>query len=475
MMHKAKITLGIGMILILVAATVLSTNAMELSDKEVEIKLNEFLDEALDAGNITDAAVMVVDKNQLIYSYKYGEVKTLDEKFVIGSTSKSFTSLAIMQLMEENKINLDDKISKYIGADILDENLGSQIAIRDLLNHTSGIRGDVLKDIDHLEQYGQFFYNNNNYSLLGLIIETVTGLSYDQYMKEHIFDPLDMANTSAGFYNNKDESFMPGHKVYFGIPLETPFSWSKEHIPAGYIVSTPNDMTHYLEMYLNDGKYQENKLLSEAFIKSMYSAGPSIEPEGNQTSSNYGMGLFFGERSGEPSYWHPGTVESYSTKMAILPEREIAYIVLFSVNDIVTAKSLYTQIDDGIFSILIGESYEPLNENAYWFKHGIVDVLLLILLLLAALPLVWINKWKQHLKLGVKFWNVIFMIIIHFVIPITFMVLLNQFQSFYMLFGFLTDAFLVWLLSMLILVATGVYKVVYIYRKKVENYEPKGL
>lgn len=115
-------------------------------------------------------AVMVVDKDDILFSNTYGNCENIDTPFMIGSMSKSFTAIAIMQLVEDGKINLDNSISKYIDAAewfVQDSDCG-KISVRNLLNHTSGITTyQRFGKLEVTDSYGQHVYANANYGLLG--------------------------------------------------------------------------------------------------------------------------------------------------------------------------------------------------------------------------------------------------------------------------------------------------------------------
>ena len=127
--------------------------------------------------HIPGMAVMVVDKDDILFSNTYGNCMDLDTPFIIGSMSKSFTAVAIMQFVEDGKINLDDSILDYIDAAewFVQDSDCEKITVRNLLNHTSGITTyQRFGKLEITDSYGQHVYANVNYGLLGLIIESVS-------------------------------------------------------------------------------------------------------------------------------------------------------------------------------------------------------------------------------------------------------------------------------------------------------------
>ena len=156
--------------------------------------------------HIPGMAVAVVDKEGILFEKTYGVCDSSDRPFIIGSMSKSFTALAIMQLVEQGKVNLDASIDKYINGDewFAAGTDHGRITVRNLLNQTSGIKTyQPLGDLKSTDSYGSHVYANGNYGLLGLIIESTSGMSYEDYVTTYIFEPLKMsqAAASSGFPN----------------------------------------------------------------------------------------------------------------------------------------------------------------------------------------------------------------------------------------------------------------------------------
>ena len=146
--------------------------------------------------------VIEVDSNGILFQGTYGNARSADQNFIIGSLSKSFTAAAVMQLVENGKIDLDKPLSEYIDCEryFVPKNDYKRITVKNLLNQTSGIKTYAkLGSLKSTEAYGKHVYANANYGLLGLLIESVSGLSYEAYIQEHIFKPLGMTHSYASF------------------------------------------------------------------------------------------------------------------------------------------------------------------------------------------------------------------------------------------------------------------------------------
>ena len=186
-------------------------------------KISEQIADDVEKYHIPGMAVMVVDKDGILFQETYGNCSSIDTPYIIGSMSKSFTAVAIMQLVEEEKVDLDSPIAKYIDATewFIDSADCDKITVRDLLNQTSGITTyQTFGDLNSTDLYGQHIYANANYGLLGLIVESVSGQSYEEYITNNIFEPLGMTNSAASLEKSEENGLIPGYRNYFGIPIE---------------------------------------------------------------------------------------------------------------------------------------------------------------------------------------------------------------------------------------------------------------
>ena len=147
-------------------------------------EIDTYLQTCVKNAHIPSLSVTIVDKNKVLFSESYGACKNPDTPFLLGSVSKSFTAVCIMQLAEQKKIDLSANISTYLP----DATDGEKITVSQLLNHTSGLgEYQILEDYKIINEQGIHIYANVNYSLLGKIIEAVSGQSYNDYITENVF------------------------------------------------------------------------------------------------------------------------------------------------------------------------------------------------------------------------------------------------------------------------------------------------
>lgn len=251
------------------------------SYKITEEELCEYIKNQVNKEEIPGLAIAIVNEDQeKVLTYGYSDVKKQirvneNSRFEIGSNSKAFTAYAIYQLIEQKKICLEDAIGQYLSGyhlyytglhdGIRYENVEAEVTIQQLLNHTSGITEDtiVLFSEDNVDESLEnivyrmnncllkhypgtvFEYATLNYDILGLIIEKVSGISYEEYMKKNIFDKNNLYNTSANINVNTST----GYKYDFWGVREFQAPVFKGNVPAGYISSSINDMNDNLSTY----------------------------------------------------------------------------------------------------------------------------------------------------------------------------------------------------------------------------------
>lgn len=424
------------------------TDTFDYDDISSEIKKD------IEKYHIPGMAVIVVDKENVLFSGTYGNCHSIDTPFIIGSMSKSFTALSIMQLVEEGLIDLDTPISEYMDASewFIDEKDCDRIMIRNLLNQTSGITTyQTFGNLSSTSSYGSHVYANANYGLLGLIIEEVSGLSYEEYVTQNIFEPLGMEHSAASLEKSKENGLIDGYRNYFGVPVigEPDYPGNIEkgtwtNVPAGYLSSSVNDMGRYLQMYLNDGE----TIISDESIYSMFYDNVSVD----NGSYYYGMGWIYSTKTySQPMLWHAGLVENYTSNMFIIPEKGIAVAVLVNMNDYLVCNNLI----GNIINPLLGEEKQNF-PNMYVILHLVIDGLCILLSMISISSVVQIRNWN---KKGNNVKNYVCDVIRHLIIPLTLLCIpLIIGTPTKVLWLFVKDLFVVIYSNVFILIIVGIYK-----------------
>lgn len=356
-------------------------------------ELDEYLAQNVPATGVPGIAVAVVSSDGTEYQRTFGDCPGPDAAFTIGSLSKSFTALCIMQLVERGEVDLDDPASDYVPDYLVPE----EVTVRSLLNQTSGFGYyESLSQAQVGDTFGSFSYANANYDLLGRIVESVSGLDYDEYLRENVFEPLGMTSASTQGSAVKSPKVDPGHRNYFGINVADGFShevsddaWGAD--PSGYVQASVSDMARYLQMYLDKGE----GILSPAGIEAMVT-DKVPDPYG---STFYGMGWTTYYDDGDNLVMsHDGQVENYVARMTIVPSSDVAVVVLGDSNDYFGGNSCFFDLASGVVDIATGTpALYDVDPSDRVSQHLGLDIAYLALVLSSAVPLFSLGSWRRRL------------------------------------------------------------------------------
>lgn len=378
-----------------------SPEGFEPTGDELAARMDVYLAANFPRAGAPGLAVAVVDAGGVRYLRTFGDCPDADALFVVGSLSKSFTAVAVMQLVEQGAVDLDAPASRYApGYDVPDE-----VTVRSLLNQTSGFGAyDSLAeaaDGELGETFGAFSYANANYDLLGRVVEGASGEDYARYLDEHVLEPLGMASTTADPARAEALGMVPGHRDWFGLPVADGFrhaqgdgAWGGP--ASGYVASSVRDMASYLRMYLNGGMGGDGaRVLSADSVRRMF-LDRVPDPEGD---TYYGMGwTSFSWDDGELVLSHDGQVENYTASMCLLPERGIGIVALSDANDNAGGNIRFFDLVGGVVSVAIGGTGQPMDDAWTWAWRQRVDVLYASALLLAVSPLLLTGRWRRRLS-----------------------------------------------------------------------------
>lgn len=320
-------------------------------------KIDMYAQTQLEKSRIPGLALGIVQGDQIVHlkgigrADDSGRAVTPQTPFCIGSTSKSFTALAVMQLVEAGKIELDAPVQRYIPwFRVADPVASARITVRQLLNQTSGLteaagKGAVIgAGPETLEQAVRdlctaelnrpvgisFEYSNLNYLTLGLVVQMVSQEPYEIYLQQHIFEPLEMRHTYTSNEQAKRDGLASGYRYWFGFPVAFDASSPPYLLAAGGIISTAEDMSHYLAMYLSEGRYHGKVLLSPDGIAQMHHPAAHVTTS-VEAGADYGMGSYIGKWGGADAVYHFGDTSNSHAGMVLVPHGDWGIIVLFNV------------------------------------------------------------------------------------------------------------------------------------------------
>lgn len=421
-----KRTLALLSILILSCGLFITLPVHAVSDPRAPLqqidkdRIDAYIQARMQAASIPGLALGVVYGDQVVYLHGYGvagpdgRAVTAQTPFILGSTSKSFTALAIMQLVEAGKINLDAPVTTYLPwFRTRDVAASAQITVRHLLNQNSGLptyegrKGLADNDQSNMAlengvralssvQLSQppghgYEYANENYDILGLIVQTVSGKSYEDYVRSAIFAPLQMSHSAAALVDPAAKDLAMGyrHWLFWPIPFAAPYP--RRTTPSGFLISSAEDMTHYLIAQLNGGRYGNHQLLSPQGMATLHTPGAKTSP-----LSAYGMGWVVEGQPGSTTIWHNGDVSNFHSNLLLLPDQHIGIVILINASSAYNNAALNLPIE-GVAAILRGESLTASTNPP-------VTVIPQLLLLAALLiPIFWIvvshlsiRRWRQR-------------------------------------------------------------------------------
>lgn len=456
------------LLLLMMALTEMMSLCAEVRADDCLQKMESYLEEVAEAYHIPGMACVITNPNEALFEKSYGQCTSLDQQFYIGSMSKSYTALCIMQLVEKGLVSLDADISLYLP----DYKFLKPVTLIALLNQTSGFDTHAkLHNVKLKDSYGKYEYANVNYDLLGKIIEAASGKTYEDYIQQNVFEPLGMADSKANAWAVKDSpKLLEGNRNYFGFfkrgPAVFPVEKSWFHEPAGYITSTPHDHVKYLRMYLNQGKSgdSENQLaqiLSPEGIQKMWYK--NVSENNNQFDVYYGMGWNYMNWQGQTMLLHGGQVENGITFQYILPDKKLAVCFMINASDYLVMNNLMNGVIFDSVSILNGEEPEKINHKAYTLFHFILDALYLLII---GFTIIILRKAIKPTK-GFSIKKVICGIIGYIIWPLLLLTFTKIFfdTPLWVVRLFVTDLYIINVISIIIAFSAGIIRFVKIMRE----------
>ena len=347
----------------------------------IKDSLDSYVNRALTDWEIPGIAVCIVKNGKIVTMKGYG-VRDSDTKekvdentlFMIGSNTKAFTATALAMLDADKKLSLDDNVTKWIPEFKLDNKAaGEQAIIRDLLCHRIGFRtfqGDftywtsdltrkeVIEKMSHIKATYPFRttwgYTNAAFLTAGEIIPKASGMQWEDFIKSRIFDPLEMKNTLAlsKDFPNAANKCSPYTKAE-GKLVKIPFCLIDNLASAGSISSSVNDMSHWVMMQLDNGKYKDQLVVPVSAIvqtrlpHSILGNGGVLFNEGH--FALYGLGWFLQEYCGRKIVEHTGGVNGFVTSVTLIPEEKLGIIVFTNTDQNLFYDALKWDIMDAYF------------------------------------------------------------------------------------------------------------------------------
>ena len=414
----ALVLLTLFLTIVLVAP---QTGGAASPDQQMLESIDSYVDQEMDASRIPGAVLTIVHDDTVEHSRGFGTTAgdeqpvTPDTLFGIGSTAKSMTALAVMQLSEAGAIDLDAPIQQYIQwFRLADEEQSSHLTVRHLLTMTSGIApaagGEAFRSTEPMtpeaairslrtaefayEPGKRFEYVNANFVILGHLIEVVSGQSYGDFMQEHIFTPLEMGDTYTDLNSAMDAGFAGGHRYWFGVPVQHTMDPLPALVPAGYITSTAADLGNYLQMYLNEGTFNGRSILSADGIAEMRRGvtDATLGPWAGGASAQYAMGWYVGGPwEGGNVVFHPGSEPAGTAMLMIDHDQQTGVVMLMNAATempLPGAAGALRVLPAGVMDILTGNEPGTTGLGRFYIIFNLVVAAIVALQLVALVRLV---------------------------------------------------------------------------------------
>jgi CubicO group peptidase (beta-lactamase class C family) len=368
-------------------------------EPEITNKLQGFdsyMEQVLKDWNTPGIGVGIVVNGRLAFAKGYG-YRDYEKKLPftpttlcqIASNSKLFTAVAAGMLVEEGKLTWDKPVRDSVPAiQFYNDQLNNNVTLRDMLSHRTGVtrhdliwfkspftRKELFEKLKYLEprepMRETFLYNNLMFSAVGYIIELKSGKTWEQFVRERIFAPLDM-NTTA--YAISDMTQHPDHGVPFREKRDSfelykiPYYEDTEGVaPAGAIISNIDELSHWLIALMNDGKYNGKQVLPASVVQ--VTLQPAIglpntlgESQGFWELLNpaYGMGRQTAAYRGHLMTYHGGDLPGFHSQVSFMPNDKIGVIV-FVIGD--HSAPLYNVISYNVYERLLGMDQTPWSQR----------------------------------------------------------------------------------------------------------------
>jgi CubicO group peptidase (beta-lactamase class C family) len=319
---------------------------------ELSAFADPFFAEQMETLHIPGLAFVFVQGGEVVYARGYGYANletatpiTVDSSVVrIGSISKPFVATAVMQLVEQGKLDLHTDINQYLTAFQLESTFPEPVTLAHLLTHTGGFLDPPYvtyfdpQEVQPLEPFlaanmpsptyppGEVFnYSNYGYALAALIVEEVSGTPFDRYVEQNIFTPLKMAHSSYLLSPPLLENMVTGYWYRDGKQIPQLIDYDDDY-PGGSIVSTAEDMSHFILANLGDGCYQGRCILKAATLAEMHQRQAETPLEGQ----NVTFGFVEGIQDGQQLLGHSGAIRGFGNSLDMLPEYNAGYFFSFN-------------------------------------------------------------------------------------------------------------------------------------------------
>lgn len=367
-------TLKTGLFTLALVFMSMIAHAQNMFSPELQVMIDDFVAERMELGNLPGLALTIIKDGQVAYTKGYGlanvekQLAMTDHTPVaVASTAKGMTALAIMQLVEQGKVDLDAAVMSYLPWFTVDDPLGSTITVRQILSHNAGLPAsgiyDGNRDPDALEQRVRalasvklsrapgtgYEYANDGYAIAGLIIQTVSGMPFEDYMAQHIFAPLAMEDSTFDPAQAEQHGLAQGYLKQRGVLSPGPLDISRGQAPAGLLLTSAHDTATYFLMLLSGGQSDNKTIAAKSSIEELWKPQVQLEPE-----LHYGLGWEVSNANGLTVVNHTGSLPSSSSDFILVPSQNLGVGVMVNLSSAHTV-----EIAEGVVVLMQGGTPNP--------------------------------------------------------------------------------------------------------------------
>ncbi len=364
-------------------------------DSETRRDLESFVSDWLAEASVPGAAVAVVDRDGTRYAEGFGArdlehntPATEETLFGIGSCSKSFTGVAVLSLVEEGELSLSDPVTEYV--DRYADAPGEPPTLRELLTHSSGFPSDGMAVAliqrymgvdptevpvsgeadfgryvadaadDRVTDREEFFYYNSGYTVLGEIVEAVTGQSFAAAVEDRVFEPLDMARTTfdRDAFDGEEDRMTPYYPGDDGS-TEGGFPFDRNVEAPGGIVSSVSELATYLRCQMRGGEVDGTRLLEEETVAQAHEQHSTRKTRIDGAEQGYGYGWMIEEYLDDRMVAHGGSVGVSTAWQGFLEDEGLGVVVLCNTS----ADPHPMHVGPALLAILQGEEPEQVEPH----------------------------------------------------------------------------------------------------------------
>lgn len=346
--------------------------------------IDSLMNKILKDQQLAGFAVAVVKGNDVIYSKGFGYRDVVNKKpvtpntlFAIGSSTKAFTASLIGLLQKDGKLAYDNKAIDYLpGLRFYNQEMNNQITVRDLMSHRTGLsrydyswllfntsnRDSIIHRVKFMQPTApvreKWLYNNFMYLAQGMIVEKMTGKTWEQNIQEKFFTPLAMTRSTTDFKTFTTDT-----------DVALPYVTTADHVikkidyynidgmgPAGSINSSVNDMANWLKVWISGGFFDKKEILPTNYIREAASSQMVIAPElpgahDDVFLGNYGFGWMISSYRGHYLVEHGGNINGFSANAAFYPSDQLGIVVLSNQNNSPVPNVVRNTITDQLLNL----------------------------------------------------------------------------------------------------------------------------